>query len=118
MPIPLLKGWVTLMVQTASNQGFTRTAQADLDSRRRLSLGKIGKPEHTRYEISENSLGEILLVPLVSVPAREMIVWENAQVRKSLLLGMEQAVAGELVERESLAQYFDEDEDEDEDSLQ
>ena len=101
------------MTQATSNQGFTRTAQADLDSRRRLSLGKIGRPEHTRYEISENSLGEILLVPLVSIPAREMIIWENSQVRTSLLLGMEQAAAGELVERESLAQYIDEDEDED-----
>ena len=94
-----------------SNGGFRRAAQADLDSRRRISLGRAGKREHTRYEVRENDLGEILLVPLVSVPAREMIVWQNAQVRGSLVRGMEQAAAGEVVDLGSFAQYADDEDD-------
>lgn len=99
------------LAETAYDGGFKRVAQADLDSRRRVSLGKVGRPEHTRYEILENALGEILLVPLVSVPAREMIVWENAQVRSSLVRGMEQAAQGKVVDLGGFAQYADEDGD-------
>jgi hypothetical protein len=99
------------LAEAAFDRGFKHAAQTDLDSRRRVSLGKVGRPEHTRYEILENDLGEILLVPLVSIPAREMIVWENAQVRSSLARGMEQAALGKVVDRGSFAQYADEDDD-------
>lgn len=92
-----------------SQLGFEPATEADLDSRRRLSLGKVGKPQHTRYQVLENPLGEILLVPLVSIPVREMLVWENAQVRASLIRGMEDASAGKLVDRGSFAEYAEED---------
>jgi hypothetical protein len=85
--------------------GFRRASEADVDSRRRISLGRIGHPEHKRYEILENDLGEILLVPLVSMPAREAIVWQNAQVRESIFRGMEQASRGELIDRGSFLEY-------------
>jgi hypothetical protein len=99
--------------ETPLDRGFRETAQADVDSRRRVSLGKVGRPEHTRYQIMENDLGEILLVPLVSIPAREMIVWENAQVRKSLERGMEQAALGKVVDLGSFATYAEQDDDDD-----
>ena len=56
-------------------------------------------------------MGEILLVPLVSIPAREVIVWENAQVRNSLARGMEQAALGKVVDLGSFAQYATEPDD-------
>lgn len=34
-----------------------------LDSRRRVSLGKIGKPEHTRYIAETFPDGKIILIP-------------------------------------------------------
>lgn len=95
-------------------QGFHRISEADVDSRRRISLGRVGRPEHKRYEIRENALGEILLVPLVSVPAREMIVWEDGRVRESLFRGMEQAARGDLVDLGSFAQYANDPDDDEE----
>lgn len=47
-------------------------------------------------------------MPLVSLPAREMIVWQDAQVRDSLFQGMKEAAAGDLVDLGSFAQYVDE----------
>lgn len=46
---------------------FTFVAEKDLDSRRRLSLSKIGKPEHTRYRATVLHDHSILLEPMVSV---------------------------------------------------
>lgn len=98
------------LIEGALDRGFRRVTEAEVDSRRRLSLGRVGQSEHTRYEVLENALGEILLVPLVSIPAREMIVWENAQVRLSLARGIEQAALGKVVDLGSFSQYADDEE--------
>lgn len=37
----------------------------ELDERRRLSLGKMGKPEHRRYLAAEQPDGTIILTPAV-----------------------------------------------------
>lgn len=97
--------------ETSLHLGFKRAAETEVDSRRRVSLGKVGNPTHTRYEVLENDLGEILLVPLVSIPAREVIVWENAQVRNSLARGMEQAALGNVVDLGSFAHYAEDNSD-------
>lgn len=95
------------LAEAEFDRGFRATTQTDVDSRRRVSLGKVGRPEHSRYEVFENDLGEILLVPMVSIPAREMIIWENAQVRNSLARGIEQASMGKVVDRGDFTQYLD-----------
>lgn len=48
---------------------FKLVKEVDVDVRRRVSLGKAGKPEDHRYRIFDNSFGEILLVPVVTIPA-------------------------------------------------
>ena len=40
-----------------------------------------------------------------------MIVWENAQVRGSLVRGMEQAAQGKVVDLGGFAQYADDEEE-------
>ena len=78
---------------------FRRVGEADLDNRRRISLGKVGRREHTRYIVEENAEGEIRLIPAKTIPAREAIVWDNPALLRSLRRGMEQAAAGELESR-------------------
>ena len=39
-----------------------------LDSRRRVNLSKVGRPEHTRYEVEVRPNGVIILKPVVIVP--------------------------------------------------
>jgi hypothetical protein len=90
---------------------FRRVGEVEVDGRRRISLGKVGIPEHKRYFVSENEAGEILLVPARSIPAREAIVWDNPELLASLVRGMEQAAQGQLEDRGSFAQYVEDDED-------
>jgi hypothetical protein len=43
----------------------------ELDSRRRLALGKLGKPEHTRYLVDEQPDGTLVLTPAVVMRQHE-----------------------------------------------
>lgn len=44
----------------------------ELDERRRLSLGKMGKPEHRRYLAAEHPDGTIVLTPAVVMSELEV----------------------------------------------
>lgn len=81
-----------------------------MDARRRLSLGKAGVEKDARYLMSVNDDGEILLTPMASIPARELIIWENAAVRASLERGLQQMAAGDIHDLGDFSQYLDEDE--------
>ena len=39
----------------------------ELDARRRASLGRVGRPEHTRYLVSEEDDGTLILTPATVV---------------------------------------------------
>jgi len=54
-----------------------------------------------------NDQGEILLTPLVSVPKRELLVWEDEQLRASLAHGLADSAAGRVKDLGSFAQYAD-----------
>jgi hypothetical protein len=41
----------------------------ELDARRRTSLGRIGRKEHTRYLVDEQPDGTLVLTPAIVVPA-------------------------------------------------
>ena len=84
---------------------FERVGEVEVDARRRVSLGRVGRREHTRYIVEENAEGEIRLIPAKTIPAREALVWENRRVRESLERGMEQAAAGKVRSLGSFAKH-------------
>lgn len=92
---------------------FRPAGEAEVDARRRISLGKIGNSDHSRYEVYENESGEILLVPVVSIPARELAILQNPKLHASLLRGLEHAAYDKIIDRGSFAQFL-ENEDESE----
>lgn len=49
----------------------------DLDERRRASLGRIGRPEHRRYMVSEEPDGTIILRPAVVITELEARLLSN-----------------------------------------
>jgi hypothetical protein len=77
--------------------GFTPVAEVTADDRARVTIGKAGVRSNDRFLVSTHPNGEILLTPMTSIPKRELIVWENEQVRTSLLRGMAQADAGRTI---------------------
>jgi len=90
---------------------FRQVTEAVVDSRRRLSLGKAGVAENTRYAVSVSDDGDLLLTPLATIPARERIIWDRPDVMASLERGIADAVAGRTVYLGSFAQYLDDDVD-------
>jgi hypothetical protein len=88
-------------VQTAryESEEFETVAEAKVDSRGRISLGDAGATPGRRYRVERNVDGVLLLIPVVSIPEREMIVWKNPELARSILEGIDQAEAAQTVER-------------------
>ena len=100
----------------ASSRGWRSTAgrpgrRGDA-SRGRISFGKAGVRRDDRYAIAVDDHGSILLTPLASIPKRELLVWEDAQLRDSLARGLAQSAAGETVELGDFTQFADDVNDE------
>ncbi|MBW4549554.1 MAG: hypothetical protein KME35_00275 [Aphanocapsa sp. GSE-SYN-MK-11-07L] len=73
------------------------------DSRGRLSLGAATKGKS--YRVSINAAGQILLDPVVTIPERELWLWQNPEAIAAVQRGIEQATAGELHDQGSFAEY-------------
>ncbi|MGE0601244.1 MAG: hypothetical protein AB7J35_17175 [Dehalococcoidia bacterium] len=84
---------------------FRRVTESVVDSRRRISLGKAGVMSDARYEVSVSDDGDILLTPLATIPARELLIWERPDVMESLDRGIADALAGRTHYLGSFAEY-------------
>lgn len=73
------------------------------DAKKRLSLGAAA--EGKAYNLYKNSLGQLILDPVRTVPASEAWLYENPQALKSVKQGLKEVVAGKTVERGSFAKY-------------
>lgn len=86
---------------------FKPVGEVVADERSRISFGKAGVRRDDKYAIAVNQDGEILLTPLVSIPRRELLVWENEVLRESLAASMAQSAAGELTDLGSFKEFAD-----------
>jgi hypothetical protein len=93
---------------------FETVAEVEVDSRGRVSLGRAGAEPGRRYRVEHNVDGVLLLIPVVSIPEREMIVWRSPELAAAIREGITEAADGGTVDLGSFAQYAGED-DEDED---
>ncbi|TDV52263.1 hypothetical protein [Actinophytocola oryzae] len=71
--------------------GFRPVTEVAADERSRIAFGKAGVHKDDRYAVSINSDGAILLTPLASIPKRELLVWENEELKASLFRGLADA---------------------------
>ena len=78
------------------------------DARGRLTLGSAAKDAD--YRVLVNDRGQILLDPVVPIPASEAWLWQNPALRASMERALSQAEAGEFEDLGSFAQFIDEDE--------
>lgn len=91
--------------------GFERVTEAEVDSRGRVSIARAGAQPGTRYRICRRADGDLLLTPVVSIPQREMLVWENPDLAHRILTALDEVERGETVDLGDFTQYLD-DEDE------
>jgi hypothetical protein len=98
-----------------SHQEFELVAEAEVDSRGRVSLGRAGAEPGRRYRVERNVDGVLLLIPVVSIPEREMVVWRNPELAAEIKEGLAAADSGETRDLGTFEQYLHDDGDEDED---
>jgi hypothetical protein len=77
---------------------------AQPDAKKRLSLGEaLGAA--SAYNIYRNTLGQIILDPVMAVPASEMWLYENPQALASVKRGLRESAEGKTVYRSSFAKH-------------
>lgn len=92
---------------------FETVAEAEVDSRGRVSLGRAGAEPGRRYRVERNVDGVLLLIPVVSIPEREMVVWRNPELAAEIRKGLAEADTGETRDLGSFREYLDDGGDED-----
>ena len=74
---------------------FEEVATRTIDGRRRLTLGELPKGSK-RVRIYKNDRGEVLLQPLVEIPASEVWLFENEEALESVKKGLKEASEGKI----------------------
>lgn len=92
-------------------EGFRPVAEVTADERARVAVSKAGAHKNDRYAVSVNDEGAILLTPLASIPKRELLVWENDELRASLFRGLADAAEGKVRTLDWVTAEGDEDSD-------
>jgi hypothetical protein len=80
------------------------TEFAQPDAKKRLSLGEAMQGA-TAFNIYRNSLGQLVLDPVKTIPASEMWLYENAEALASVKQGLRESAEGKSVYRGSFAKH-------------
>ena len=92
----------TAVIRSPDFKLITEFAQPD--AKKRLSLGEaLGGA--TAYNIYRNSLGQLILDPVKTIPASETWLYENAQALASVKQGLRESAEGKSVYRGSFARH-------------
>jgi hypothetical protein len=86
----------------SASAGFEPVAEVTADERARIAFGRAGVRRNDRFLVSTRPTGEILLTPLASIPKRELLVWEDEELRTSLLRGLADVTQGRVARRDDL----------------
>ncbi|HEX3732175.1 MAG TPA: hypothetical protein VHU91_04535 [Mycobacteriales bacterium] len=91
---------------------FETVAEAEADPRGRVSLGRAGARPGRRYRVATNDDGVLLLTPVVSIPERELGVWEDGQLAARVRKGVSEAQRGTTVDLGDFTVYVEDNGDE------
>lgn len=75
------------------------------DNRGRVNIGVATKDKS--YRVLQNAEGEILMVPVVTIPEREVWLYQNPDAMAAVKQGIAEAEAGNIHDMGSFAQYAD-----------
>ncbi len=85
---------------------FEELTQARVDSKRRVALGKSIPGEVTSFKVYRNAHGQVILDPMVSIPAHETWLFKNKRASEMVRQGLEEAKRGRLVKpNEDFSRY-------------
>jgi hypothetical protein len=77
------------------NDDFLEIGTKTMDERNRLTLGELFKG-YKRIRLFKNDRGEILLQPIVEIPASELWLYRNKEAFTSVQSGLRDACEGKI----------------------
>jgi len=77
------------------NDEFQEITTKTIDDRKRITLGELIK-NSKRIRLYKNKRGEILLVPVVEIPASEIWLFKNREALESIHKGLQDASEGRI----------------------
>src|SRR5437879_4541721 len=77
------------------------------DEKGRVILGRESSGKN--YRVSKSATGEILLIPVVVIPERDMWLYKNPKALAMFHQGLAEASAGKVTASEDFSQYADDD---------
>lgn len=69
-----------------------------IDSKKRITLGKLAPDEVSSYDAEIKENGVIILHPKVEIPAEELWIFKNKPALESVKRGIEESAAGKTSE--------------------
>ena len=85
---------------------FEEIAETRVDSKHRVTLGRKIPNQVTSFRVYRNAHGQIMLDPLVSIPAHEAWLFKNKRASALVRKGLEDARKGRLVKsREDFSKH-------------
>ena len=76
------------------------TIRIGTDDRSRVPLARLDVLPSQEFLAERQDDGSILLVPVTLIPTRELALWENSDLRRSVMTGVAEAAAG-LIETDN-----------------
>ena len=89
---------------------FEEVAEAKVDAKRRVALGRILPHQVSSYRIYRNRVGQIILDPLVTIPAHEAWLFRNPDATRLVKAGLADARKGRVAKaKEDYSKYVHDD---------
>jgi len=79
------------------NDNFQEVDTKTIDSRKRLTLGNLLEG-FNRVKIYKNTRGELLITPVVEIPASDLWLYKNKEAFESLQRGLDDMKNGKISE--------------------
>lgn len=76
---------------------FEEITETRVDSKHRVALGRSIPSQVTSFKVYRNAHGQVILDPMVSLPAHEIWLFKNKRASALVQQGLEEAKRGRLV---------------------
>ena len=88
------------------DQHFEEVSEVKVDSKHRITLGRV-KAGATSYRVYQNAVGQIILDPMITVPAHEAWLFRNPKAARMVQEGLQDARRKRLVKaKENYSKYL------------
>jgi hypothetical protein len=80
------------------DNNFKELNEVRPDSKKRVGLGRAVKVKARLYRVYQNTLGQIILDPMETIPAHEAWLFKNKKAYASVMKSLAEARSGKLLD--------------------